>query len=97
MDFEKFLNFATSNLSNYLYILITTISNPLSFFKTEIPSESKDKKIIITIHNENNIKQKAQLSSKLITYTLISIFLGLTIHTQIPKSSKRGFPRIYVR
>lgn len=82
MDFDKIIKFIVDHLANYFSILFTTLKRPILKFP---PIESKEsKKIIIT--NSGNELAKDQMNPSLFEFAFISIFIGFTIQSLIPKN-----------
>jgi len=82
MDIEKMVAFFPHYLSEYLSILFLTLQKPtLRFTPSELPKREKD---IIYVVGEHPDKTGIKLNPKLISFVILSIFIGSILQGVTP-------------
>src|ERR1043165_3595832 len=83
MEVEKLFKISIEYLSDYLRVLLATIRSPNIEFQ---PIESPVENSIITQEPNSKIV-KERLNPKLLSFLLISIFIGSVLNNNIPRRS----------
>ena len=83
MDFEKLLKFGTDYLSDYFWVFITTVRSPTLRFQPLLTSPDGQSAIAFPSRPRVTVAGP-RLNPKLLSFVLISIFVGSTINALIP-------------
>ncbi|MBE7467791.1 MAG: hypothetical protein HS114_01455 [Anaerolineales bacterium] len=89
MDLTKLFEFSTDNVSEYLSIFILTLQNPILRFQPSNQNPDSQSVIISPPSKQKGYDHGPRLSPKLISFVIISIFIGATINGFIP-NRKQG-------
>lgn len=82
MDAEKFLKWGSEYLSEYFYVFFCTLKNPtLQYTPTINAIESSS----TTITHNAPSQSKVSINHKLFIFVIISIFIGATINSILPR------------
>lgn len=83
MDFTKLLNLAVDYMSEYFDVFIATLTQPKVQFQPLL-KDSSDNAPLIFLSQENNSGSSMRLNPRLISFILISIFIGSTLNSLVP-------------
>src|SRR5688572_8193991 len=83
MDFEKILQFIINHLSEYFTVLGSTLKNPKLKYPAKEPTEP-EKNLIYIKNKETKIDQN--INPKLFEFAFISVFIGSTLQTLVPRN-----------
>ncbi len=81
MDLEKLLTFVTQNLAEYYMVFVATLVKPAIRFRPvsiDMPSSEQ------LIEFRKTVETGSKLNPKLLSFVVISIFLGVTVNALIP-------------